>query len=84
MNDRDTSSFQQVVMDTKREKFRDEVNRLLMDGWTVVPGTFSVATSEVVARPDTPGILVGHGGTSFIPTFFIALQRTERNAASQY
>lgn len=76
----DTITFQQIFTASGRETFEREVNKMLMDGWKVVPGTWNVASIERIANDDTPRQMVGPRGTCFLPTYFITLERTERKA----
>lgn len=72
-----TITFQQIVIEGRRDVFTEKVNALLMDGWRVVPGTYATHTVEKVADSLTPPHLVTPAGTVFLPFFFIAIERTE-------
>jgi hypothetical protein len=73
----DTITFQQIIVEGRRELFVSKVNELLMDGWRVVPGAYRVDTVEKVADPNTPAHLITPAGTVFLPFYFIALERSE-------
>lgn len=77
MHDPNTVTFQQVVVEGKRADFVAKVNALLMDDCTVVPWTFWCGSSEHFAAANANPNYVSPGGTVFLSTHFIVLQRTE-------
>jgi hypothetical protein len=46
--------MQQAIMRRDPNQFLDELNRVLMDGWTIVPGSWSVQTTYEAATLTTP------------------------------
>lgn len=70
-------TLQQVIMSGSPGVFLREVNELLTDGWSVVPGTFTFQTALIVADNRTPPRFVDANGMTYQPKFFIALQREE-------
>lgn len=71
------ATIQQIVLKGRQDEFEAEVNRLLLDGWRVVPGTFAVGTVEQVAAENAPPKYVTVGGTSFWSRYFITLELGE-------
>lgn len=67
-------TIQQIVMEMRPQIFADEVNKLLLDGWRVVPGTFQVASVEGTAGPNENPQFVTNRGTTFRREFFVVLE----------
>lgn len=77
----DEITFEQIIIEGRQDVFTNRVNELLMDGWTVVPGTFDVKSLEQGASETTPRALVTARGTALWSKFFIVLRRTEKKAS---
>jgi predicted ATP-grasp superfamily ATP-dependent carboligase len=70
-------TLQQVVMSGSAGAFLSEVNGLLLDGWSIVPGTFGFNSAPGVPDARTPARFVDRNGVTYIQKFFVAVQREE-------
>lgn len=68
--------MQQALMDFRSDRFMTNLNALLMDGWTIVPGSF-YATSVEQASVNVPERLRTPHGTFFDKVFFVCVQNDE-------
>lgn len=69
--------MQQIVVENSRQRFVEEVNALLMDGWRVIPGTTLIAGLEMVAYPDQPSRYTLPNGTTRVVQYSIVLERDD-------
>lgn len=75
----DSTIIQQIVIHISTNYFLNEVNGLLLDGWRVVPGTFSCSTNRVLADTRVPQQYVDQDGCCWRQTLFVVLEMDEVN-----
>ena len=68
------TSYQQIVLCTGFGRFMAEVNEHLLNGWRVVPGTFSCTTARVLASPKDPPQFIDAEGCCWRQTLFVVLE----------
>lgn len=66
--------MQQILIDRDPRRFAEEVNALLMDGWTVVVGTMTVDGVRAVAGPQCPSQWRLQDGSTFERWFSVVLE----------
>lgn len=69
--------MQQALMDYRGDRFMDNLNALMMDGWRIVPGTFYATSVEQQASANVPDRFRTARGTCFDKVFVVCLQNDE-------
>lgn len=69
--------MQQMLMLQSQRIFDQEINHLMMDGWRIVPGTFSASSHRVVAGPNDDPRYVLPDGTTYRSLLAAVLERDD-------
>lgn len=68
------SARQQLVTHSSLLGFTAEVNKMMADGWKIVPGSFYAGSLKAAPGPRTPPEQVTHIGVRFMFVYFAVLE----------
>ena len=66
--------MQQALMDYDPRRFLDNLNAVLMDGWTIVPGSWGCGSVDQVPGPAVPAKYVFPNGRAIQRYFFCCVE----------
>ncbi len=75
MMDSPAPTTQAAIMKDNRIDFYDELSAMLLDGWRIVPQTFSVQSRELAPRDGLGARYITARGTTFVSIWFAVVER---------
>lgn len=68
--------MQQIVIRNSQREFHDEINALLMDGWSIAPGGLYATSFEAAPRMNTPKDFILPSGRMLCPVYMAIVENS--------